>query len=318
MSFYATLPGLPAPLFTFGLSTPADKGRSTQPKDAALVPSLSSRSDRSSSNLTSPAALKYLAFSSDASDNPKGQHPSLAADFIIEVRSARLNPVELVKWTPPRAHDVSRGTAEEKLDDVSAETNKEESDEEEEKDSDEDYYMYDYSNDFSTPNDDEMDVKSNCADEHYFPPNEFDLSITLQGQKYNATRAFSTFVKLRNDLLREVNTEGNAGGTKHILRPHKDKQERIITVPELPRVSLENYCLEIERWMTRVVDNFPCSPALSNFLLPPPVVTPASAASNSRRRVSCGLRASINSLRSSITSLQSIEEVDYDSSGSES
>ena len=134
MSFYATLPGLPAPLSTFGVSTPADKGRS-QPKDAAVVPSLSSRSDRSSSNLTSPAALKYLAFSSDASDNPKGQHPSLAADFIIEVRSARLNPVELVKWTPPRAQDVSRGAAEEKLDDVSAETNKEESDDEEEKDS---------------------------------------------------------------------------------------------------------------------------------------------------------------------------------------
>jgi hypothetical protein len=176
--------------------------------------------------------------------------------------------------------------------------------------------MYDYSNDVFTPNDDEMDVKSNCADEHYFPPNEFDLSITLQGQKYNATRAFSTFVKLRNDLLREVNTEGNAGGTKHGLRLRKDEEEGI-SVPELPRVSLENYCLEIERWMARVVDIFPCSPALSNFLLPPPVVTPASAASNSRRRVSCGLRASINSLRSSITSLQSIEEVDYDSSGSE-
>ena len=44
-----------------------------------------------------------------------------------------MNPVELVKWTPPRAQDVSRGTAEEKLDDVSAETNKEESDDEEEK-----------------------------------------------------------------------------------------------------------------------------------------------------------------------------------------
>ena len=40
-----------------------------------------------------------------------------------------MNQVELVKWTPPRAQDVSRGAAEEKLDDVSAVTNKEESDE---------------------------------------------------------------------------------------------------------------------------------------------------------------------------------------------
>ena len=74
MSFYATLPGLPAPLSTFGVSTPADKGRS-QPKDAAVVPSWS---DLSSSNLASSSAFKDLALLSTASDNPKAQHPSLA------------------------------------------------------------------------------------------------------------------------------------------------------------------------------------------------------------------------------------------------
>ena len=53
---------------------------------------------------------------------------------------------------------------------------------------------------FSTPNDDN---KESCVEEHYFPPNETGLSIeiTFQGQKHNAARAFSTFVKLRNDLL---------------------------------------------------------------------------------------------------------------------
>ena len=37
------------------------------------------------------------------------------------------------------------------------------------------------------------------------------------------------------------------------------QKEESITVPELlPRVSLENYCLKIERWMKQVIDNFPC------------------------------------------------------------
>jgi hypothetical protein len=122
----------------------------------------------------SPALLLQVSrLFSDASDNPKEQHPSLAADFIIEVQSARLNPIEL---DPPRAHCV-QGQAEEKLDDVSSETNKEESHDDEEKDTDEDYSMYDYSKDF--------------------------IGLICQSpSKALATRAFSTFVKLRNDLLR--------------------------------------------------------------------------------------------------------------------
>jgi hypothetical protein len=63
------------------------------------------------------------------------------------------------------------------LDDVSSETNKEESHDDEEKDTDEDYSMYDYSKDF--------------------------IGLICQSpSKALATRAFSTFVKLRNDLLR--------------------------------------------------------------------------------------------------------------------
>ena len=56
---------------------------------------------------------------------------------------------------------------------------------------------------------------------------------------------------------------GNAGETRHGPRCDEDKhihkKEESITVPELlPRVSLENYCLKIERWMKQVIDNFPC------------------------------------------------------------
>ena len=77
--------------------------------------------------------------------------------------------------------------------------------------------MYDYSDDFSTPNDDmESDFghgeNSSCcgsSSDNGDDPSaiEFELSITFQGRKYNATPAFPTFVKLREDLLSEMNID---------------------------------------------------------------------------------------------------------------
>ena len=68
--------------------------------------------------------------------------------------------------------------------------------------------MYDYSEDFSVPNDNDVNDDLYREDDQPRsdgdpPAIKFELSITFQGRKYNATRAFPTFVKLRNDLLRE-------------------------------------------------------------------------------------------------------------------
>lgn len=92
-------------------------------------------------------------------------------------------------------------------------------------DSDEEYSMYDYGDDddFSDQHaqgngggdgdDNEGDERDGSAMSSDEDPSaiEFELSITFQGRKYNATRAFPTFVKLRNDLIREVGASGDGG-----------------------------------------------------------------------------------------------------------
>lgn len=148
----------------------------------------------------------------------------------------------------------------------------------EDTDSDEEYSMYDYSDDFSTPNDEDdaydddllCDSNDQSSSDNGEDPSaiEFELSITFQGRKYNATRAFPTFVKLRNDLVRELNNvnEGDCrrhkrhsagGGAKNNPIHIMDLKDNImstspiqtnngkamnesVSVPELPRVSPES------------------------------------------------------------------------------
>lgn len=143
----------------------------------------------------------------------------------------------------------------------------------EDTDSDEEYSMYDYSDDFSTPNDDPQGDLHDEEDQHSSEEDpsaiEFELAITFQGRKYNATRAFPTFVKLRDDLLREFN-DGDEGETKYGLHYRRSKRvgggtkspinvenecaktipgenansramaKESVSVPELPRVSPES------------------------------------------------------------------------------
>ena len=109
----------------------------------------------------------------------------------------------------------------------------------EDTDSDEDEEMsfYDYDDDFSNHDeDDHEDFQKTQNDNMNSNQNEdpdkgdataiqFELAINFQGRKYTATRAFSTFVKLRNDLLHEMNLYGGdemdgKNGT-HPLHKHK-------------------------------------------------------------------------------------------------
>jgi len=152
-------------------------------------------------------------------------------------------------------------------------------------DSDEEYSFYDYSEDFSTPNNDNdvedyvygdtPDDSKSCgsSSDKSSPDNgddpsaiEFELSITFQGRKYNATRAFPTFVKLREDLQKEMNSnndrqnrsrrncssvsrskspslksEGSDNCTDTAAAHNVEKDdEGSVSVPELPRVSPES------------------------------------------------------------------------------
>lgn len=106
---------------------------------------------------------------------------------------------------------------------------------------------------------------------------QFELFINFHGREYRAFRAFSTFVQLRNDLLRDRSVPST------------------VSIPELP--SLENeggsspnsrgfhalarsgfamlqatakmYCPVMELWLRSVVEAVPSSPILNRFLWEP-------------------------------------------------
>jgi len=314
MSAYASLPGSFLPFFAFGTlsSSPPDKaGGGSKPKsDGVGTTSTSLRQDGSAQqqNATSPTtyrasrslndisplfAFKALVVSSEAANAvtpataPASSHPS---DIIIAIRSARVNPVELIKTLTSRGGNIARRTAnfiartpvaaesaytdpDNGRDDASAD-NKGVGDGVsifsrpglcyEDTDSDEEYSMYDYSDVFSSQNDDEKDSDFHCDDEQPTGSDEdpsaieFQLSITFQGRKYNATRAFPTFVKLREDLMHELKNNDRRskrfiGGAKSpvdfsdecttasILQSNCIKSSGDnVSVPELPRVTPES------------------------------------------------------------------------------
>ena len=252
------------------------------------------RASRSLNDVSSLFAFKALVESSEA-DNavspataPASSHPS---DIIIAIPSARVNPVELIKTLTSRGSNIARRTAnfiartpvatvesaytdpDNGRDDASADKKGVGDGVSifsspglcyEDTDSDEEYSMYDYSDDFSSQNDDEKDSDFHCDDEQPTGSDgdpsaiEFQLSITFQGRKYNATRAFPTFVKLREDLMHELKNNDRrskrfTGGTKSPVDFSDDCTKASIlqsdcikssgdnvSVPELPRVTPES------------------------------------------------------------------------------
>ncbi len=185
-----------------------------------------------------------------------------------------------------------------------------------------DLSFYDYDDDFSSSNSHDDDEDDYYTAQHQSLEDksseddpaaiQFELAISFQGRKYTATRAFSTFVKLRNDLLRESGGGGDGGSNRRLRhhRNHKNSKSNLVevgrsakdtsgtstssSVPELPTVSPESagyggfpftgfarsgfallqataklYCPEMEKWLRQVVDAFPYSPSLSQFLWEP-------------------------------------------------
>mmetsp|Transcript_9726 Transcript_9726/g.13884 ORF Transcript_9726/g.13884 Transcript_9726/m.13884 type:complete len:467 (+) Transcript_9726:92-1492(+) len=382
MSAYASLPGsfLP-PFFSFGSSSSSteEEGDScdhkkedsavsnndvvlgasstTTEKKHKLTAALSGRSYGDpnvsafrSLSLTpaSPTSLSQAnACTQDAGEQQASSSSTSQSDIDISIKSARIDPVQLIKSLTSKGSSIARRTANYVAASVpgassSSPAAKSETAEDEEGDetllqspsfcmtehtdcseSGDDMSFYDYDDDFSATNsqdDDEDEYTQHESLEENSPKDDpaaiqFELAISFQGRKYTATRAFSTFVKLRNDLLRESGDGGDGthvGGSNRRLRhhrSHKNSKSNLVevgsakdnngaptssSVPELPTVSPENaghggfaftgfarsgfallqataklYCPEMENWLRHVVDTFPYSPSLSQFLWEP-------------------------------------------------
>ncbi|KAL7550268.1 hypothetical protein ACHAWF_013503 [Thalassiosira exigua] len=263
---------------------------------APAAPSSSSYPPSPSSDVDVVPAFKALALARDdrpfqsppPSPPPSPSHPS---DIIIAFQSARVDPVALIRSLTSKGSNIARRTANfiartpavsEEDTDANTESPTTTSDDAvsafsgpelcyEDSDSDEEYSMYDYSEDFSTPDDCHEEPEVDHSSDGDPSSIEFELSICFQGRKYNATRAFPTFVKLRSDLLREINEGGDGeakqgtrfrrrrssgtkspGAERKNLRSSQSVPDKLMTggvsVPELPRVCPRSvghggYCL---------------------------------------------------------------------------
>ncbi|KAL7440523.1 hypothetical protein ACHAXH_009299 [Discostella pseudostelligera] len=328
MSAYASLPGsfLP-PFFSFGASTTSSNSSSTldkkdeteqsvcadtslsvppnSPENPIFDPNFDSKkcTTQSIDDTDVPCETASAAAALPLPSTASSSSSSRPSDIIIAIRSARVDPVALIKSLTSTGSNIARRTASFIVrtpeidstaivdsstattyggeDDGHADREGGSSDRSsvisrpglcyEDSDSDEEFSMYDYSDDFSSPNDDSRKDVGMHPDEEQITSSdgndpsaiEFELSITFQGRKYNATRGFPTFVKLREDLLHELknndrrsrrymggtkspNDGMDVDSTKKIVDVFQNKDCRkssineSLSVPELPRVSPES------------------------------------------------------------------------------
>ena len=261
-------------------------GRSSSEPNISAFQALALSSPSSSSS-----SLQDIRAQGGGDQQASASNPSAQSDIDVSIRNARVDPVQLIKSLTSKGSSIARRTANYVAASVpgggaslSAKTETadnndggdslpqspsfcmtEHTDCSEE--SGDDMSFYDYDDDFSSSNcndDDEddymqhksLDEKSSERDDP--AAIQFELAISFQGRKYTATRAFSTFVKLRNDLLREsgdasdgVHVGGNRRSRHYLHRTKSNSDERgaankcdgestSTSVPELPTVTPEN------------------------------------------------------------------------------
>eukprot|EP00584_Thalassiosira_punctigera_P002201 CAMPEP_0172534002 /NCGR_PEP_ID=MMETSP1067-20121228/6518_1 /TAXON_ID=265564 ORGANISM="Thalassiosira punctigera, Strain Tpunct2005C2" /NCGR_SAMPLE_ID=MMETSP1067 /ASSEMBLY_ACC=CAM_ASM_000444 /LENGTH=271 /DNA_ID=CAMNT_0013318729 /DNA_START=256 /DNA_END=1068 /DNA_ORIENTATION=- len=245
MSAYTSLPGSALP--PWAPPSPVEKVDVALPNDYAQEPKFPTLETPSSNARTLSAK----------NGNERGFSP--LSDAVV-FRNARLSPVELVKSMPskgsnlaPRRDDRIARTSETDCCMVSA------SDAHLEIESssyeltflsrpslsyDDEYLMYDYIDDFSTPHDEEDDDEQESTLDDDRALMEFEMSICFRGRNYPATRSFPTFVKLREDLLREHEENKmllkQASNKTNLPMSSGVKNDMLTTIPELPIVSPEN------------------------------------------------------------------------------
>lgn len=280
-----------------GVRAPSNTANATTQKKHKLA-TLTSFSGRSSSepNISafralalSPASTSSALQVTRAQTGGEQQASSSKSDIYVSIRSARVDPVQLIKSLTSKGSKIARRTANYVASSVSVPGASSSSqsaktatadkgddgdsslqspsfcmtDHTDFSESYDDMSFYDYDDDFSSTNNDEedytqhqlLDEKSSESDDP--AAIQFELAISFQGRKYTALREFSTFVKLRNDLLRESGDVcGNGRRLRHHMhRTHKssksssdlrgsvennDGESSSSSVPELPTVTPEN------------------------------------------------------------------------------
>lgn len=225
---------------------------------------------------------------------------SPASEIFIAINNARVDTVQLIQSLTTRGSNIARRTASfisrssEGQDSNDTKCSAPEPDaqtvhsrpslcyEDSDSEDDDDMSFYDYDDDFTNYESEKQQLtedhslaSKSSQDEEAI---QFELFINFHGREYRAFRAFSTFVQLRNDLLRDRTVPST------------------VSIPELPSLCKDNYeqntsssgigafarsgfailqatakmyCPEMEKWLRHVVEAVPSSPILNRFLWEP-------------------------------------------------
>lgn len=263
-------------------------------------------------DLHDPSEKEGLALSSGSSlPDMKAKLPQSAAtdtksspasEVFIAINNARVDTVQLIQSLTTRGSNIARRTANfisrssdetqspqfkrsgtNETTDTDAQTvhSKPSLCYEDSDDSDDEMSFYDYGDedDYNVQsklpeysNDEEQTISSKSQDEEAI---QFELFINFHGRQYRAFRAFSTFVQLRNDLLRDRSVpatvsipelpslnehENNSSGGFHALARSGFA---------MLQATAKMYCPVMEVWLRSVVEAVPSSPILNKFLWEP-------------------------------------------------
>lgn len=271
---------------------------STSPSAMTFAPSNTS----SGSSLPDIQKLPQSAQNDSSPSKQPAHTPSPASEIFIAINNARVDTVQLIQSLTTRGSNIARRTAnfisrssdnapiandQYKRSDSTETTETEDAETVHskpslcyEEDSDEDdMSFYDYGDDedynLQSSQDhiiEDHSITSKSQDEEAI---QFELFINCNGREYRAFRAFSTFVQLRNDLLRDRTVPST------------------VSIPELPSIdnyesssssgfhalarsgfamlqaTAKMYCPVMELWLRNVVEAVPSSPILNKFLWEP-------------------------------------------------
>lgn len=293
-------------------ATTCSHGEEQQQKTVASLPRqpITPSSSTSCPDLSDAAKTDVQSLSSGSSSPdiratlpqsaPTDAKSSPASEIFIAINNARVDTVQLIQSLTTRGSNIARKTANfisRSSDGNAAELKRSDSSEtaetdaqtvhskpslcyEDSDDSDDEMSFYDYGDedDYNIKStqayqlNEEQSISSKSQDEDAI---QFELFINFHGREYRAFRAFSTFVQLRNDLLRDRSVPST------------------VSIPELPslnehensstsgfhalarsgfamlQATAKMYCPVMELWLRSVVEAVPSSPILNKFLWEP-------------------------------------------------
>lgn len=279
------------------------QGQQIAPISSISCPDLSGADKTEAHNLSSGSSLpdiKATLPQSQAQDTKS----SPASEIFIAINNARVDTVQLIQSLTTRGSNIARRTAnfisrssdethttstEFKRSDTSETT---ETDEqtihskpslcyEDSDDSDDEMSFYDYGNEDDYNNNiqstlheasEEQSISSKSQDEDAI---QFELFINFHGREYRAFRAFSTFVQLRNDLLRDRSVPATVSIPElPSLNEHENRSSSGFHALArsgfaMLQATAKMYCPVMELWLRSVVEAVPSSPILNKFLWEP-------------------------------------------------